>query len=352
MSDETTAPAAAPQTTPTEAPKPTRPDYVSQARAALEAREQPASTPADAPPQATPPSAPETPQDDTSFADAVLGGAPPAAKTEDEAPPLDATDPNLARIVELDRALREERRAIEEEKRAMQERSAKLDAWAKAHELAQSGKRLDALAALGIDYADLTQEALGATGGSKEYADRIAELEAKLEELPKTYEQKLAEAEAKRQAEQLNAWHAEQERIVTAAGDRWELLRDHAGQLGKRTSDLIIDVMERAYNEGRALTPEQAADTLERALEKRVRERATPTSKLARLLQLTAAPSVPSDQAPPTAGRTGQQALTPLPSTVTASAASESTGPLPEDRSPEGYRRAAMEVAARALRNG
>lgn len=351
MSDETTAPAAAPQTAPTEAPKPTRPDYVSQARAHLEAREQPAAPPAEAPPQA----APET-QDDTSFADAVLGGAvlggaPPAAK-KDEAPPLDATDPNLARIVELDRALREERRSLDEEKRAVQERSAKLDAWAKAHDLAQSGKRLDALAALGIDYADLTQEALGATGGSKEYADRIAELEAKLEDLPKTYEQKLAEAEQKRQEEQLNTWHAEQERIVTAAGERWELLRDHAGQLGKRTSDLIVDVMERAYNEGRTLTPEQAADTLERALEKRVRERATPTSKYARLLQLTSAPSVPTEQAPPNAGRTGHQAMTPLPSTVTASAASESTGPLPEDRSPEGYKRAAMEVAARALRNG
>jgi hypothetical protein len=347
MSDETTAPAAAPQTVPTEAPKPTRPDYVSQARAHLEAREQPAAPPAEAPPAATP----ET-QDDTSFADAVLGGAPPAAKKEDEAPPLDATDPNLARIVELDRALREERRSLDEERRKFAEERTRVDAWAKAHDLAQSGKRLDALAALGIDYADLTQEALGATGGSKEYADRIAELEAKLEELPKTYEQKLAEAEQKRQEEQLNTWHAEQERIVTAAGERWELLRDHAGQLGKRTSDLIVDVMERAYNEGRTLTPEQAADTLERALEKRVRERATPTSKYARLLQLTSAPSVPMEQAPPNAGRTGHQAMTPLPSTVTASAASESTGPLPEDRSPEGYKRAAMEVAARALRNG
>lgn len=347
MSDETTT------TTTTETPPatppaaPTRTDYVGLARASLEQRTQ-APTPTDAPAQATPPA--EEPS--TSYADAVLGGkrAPEPPKTAEESPPLDGSDKSLARIVELDRGLREERRTIDEERRTLAAERERVASWAKAAELAQSGKRLDALAALGIDYADLAAEALGAqrSGGSEEYAKKIEELEAKLAELPKTYEEKLAEAEAKRTEAALNAWHAEHEHVIASAGDRWELLRDHAGTLGKRATDLVVDVMEAAYDKGETLTVEAAADMLERSLEKRLREQASPASKKARILGL-GSPSVTSQQ-PPSADRTGQSTLTSTPSTVTASAASETAGTKPEDRSPEGYRSAAIELAARLRR--
>ena len=268
------------------------------ARSAAQPPETPVATPVPTPEGGAKPSEGGEP----TAADTVLASLLDGKKPEQATTPVDATNPDnaaaIAKFLELDRAQRQRERELDEERRQLEQQRTEADRYFRAHQLAQRGKRLEALKLLDLSYEDLAAEAIN--GGSPDLSPlqkEIEELRAKLEELPKTYEEKFAEERKQREQVEQQMWETRTAELLKSDADRWGLLTDPRVTLGKRPVDMVYATIEDHYQKtGEVLTEAKAADMLEASLERRVREasvnRAGP-SKLDRIAGLTTAPIAP-----------------------------------------------------------
>ena len=311
------------------------------ARAVLTERRAAAAAP---PPEAAPPPQSTEPTEPNA-ADALLSGRPLAQKPE----PIHGDDPNLARIVELDRQMRQEREQ-------MNARALELDRYAKAAEAMKGGSKIAALEAMGLTYEEITAEIMKGPGGSlSPVTEELAEMRKKLEELPKSYEEKLAQMEQRQEAAERQAWESKTMAQIGSDAERWGLLNDPIAQhmLGSRSpSAAIYETMERHWQEtgggqgGEVLTEEQAADMLEAALDRQVRQRAaTQPTKLHRLLGLSAPPG-PSPTPAPTAVNGARRDVPPAPPlSIEAASVSTAGEPPTGTLTASDYKRRALEIA-------
>jgi len=282
----------------------------------------------------------------SSIADAILDGGDTASTDGDAIDVTDSADPRaleaLTKVLELERAAREKERELDE-------RARRLERFQRAAELAEKGDDFAALEALGLSYEELTARAIRGEGRLEPVTEELAALKKQLEELPKTYEEKLRELEQQREQAALEAWRTRVSSTLRTDSERWGLLLDPVATQGRDPVDLVYKTMERHYEaSGSLLTEAQAADMLEQSLERRARELAAggSASKLRKILGLTAdsAPAAQTDSATQTSAH-GASGATTVTSEATSSVEQRS-----RDTTAEASRRRAEDIARRLLR--
>ena len=212
---------------------------------------------------------PETTAADVASTDAetVTTDAPADAPAETSAAPApaDARDPLASRFAALSRRERE----VREQARAAKEAAKSLEEYERIRGLAKSDPT-KLLEHFGLDYDAVTRHVLeqveGAGGAEaariKKLEARIAEIDAKREEITTRYERD--------QQSQVVAQHrAGLERLVAAGGEKYELVAARGGAALDEVQKLLPAYYEQT---GRVLSDEEALELIEGELLKQERE--------------------------------------------------------------------------------
>ncbi len=234
-------------------------------------------------------------------ADRVLSGMPAEKKPEAALDPSKESDAQaIARLVELEQRARQDTAQLTEAKAALEQERARLAKLTAAQSKLESGDPLGALSEMGLSYEQLTAAIMqGGTGTLEPVTAELAELKRQIEEMPKTYEEKIAAIEQARLDEREQAWRADTARVLTSDDDRWGLVMDKEANGGKDGVQLIFETIEAHHREtgGELLTVEAAADMMEKALERRWRQHATQPREHGRIMGLTQVPTAPPGHA-------------------------------------------------------
>jgi hypothetical protein len=308
---------------------------------------------ATAPKTETPPAAPAAPAT-TTTATTPDAAKPAEAPKVETPPPAPAAKPDdaAAAMVRREIQLQQERDKLKADAAALEKDRQELAALREAAALVKSGKRLDALAKIGVTYDELTQEQLATLDASKpitagEMKDRLEKVKQEIEAERKAEadrQAKAAEDARKAQAQaEVEAFRAQTLKFVDDGAAAYPLTR--AFNAGSLVYDTIV---QHAYDtakkdaEGRIVTPGEVLD-FKTAAEK---VEAFYRSKVDEVTKKPAAPAVQQTGAPPVT-KTEPPKKADAPATLGGIAPATGTGKKPA-RTDEERMQAAIEAANRA----